>query len=848
MSSSTGSNYVGLPHTGAWLVYLNGVEVPCPSVSVNYGVWSIPEATLTFPPHRLLQRLGTEDRIEVVIFYLDDLDDPEHPEFRLLFEGEIIGWSYASSPDGRQMAFNAVADISVFTQLHFFFLNNVDAIADYTVTPGAGAAGIGQAGAFYPFSLFKKGLLVQANEKGKDSSPPDITRPFEILYNVVRGMIDTRLNDQKPSRRSIPAVNFFSRWTRKRNFLNRFAALPIFEDEVADSTAGVFPIIQAAQATTALKTMQDNLASTIGNAGTLWEVLKETYGHVFFEIAMLPTAPAARVRIEDGTIVGGPTPGVGQTNKRTEPVRLLNYFVKPQLFFGIAPTCNVMFPSMISNYTYSESYIAQPTRTYVNDQFIASALSQNVFTAAALSFGYPEEVDVILADKTGRAQAAAAKANAGNAAGSRRVSFSGKNLLVFPEEFYKGPVLSRMSVPAWFTYLKNREPKTSTSVAEQPTPASKDEAASLHALMSSYVEYEHFRGRYEKRGGAVNMAWNPYVVPGFPCVIFDQKASAFHTLGYLSNVVQSMSMEGMYTAINYSLSRTIPEMFDLLKSDLAKPENKNKIFGSAPLEPITPVRDIIQDFTRAEQFYNALFFQRQPMKNGKKASFDFREVLGYSRTDGKVDPIKLSVETQGVASTAVASANVATTFSGGASTNVNASANSSTVGAGQTTVNNVTLNTGVTIGGVVSQPVTTNNLTGTRDVVALPAFQAVFSQYDTAMQYVARPICSITDYLTFLHGAESSLELLRQEGQIAPGDARFGKDIVYFKRIKKLTYDPAYRPSAAEVGVKTAEDGTVSAYEDAPIGAENASQTRADWDSALVAYQIEMYSRQGPHE
>lgn len=848
MSSDTGTNYVGLPHTGAWLVYLNGIEVPCPSVTVNYGVWSIPEATLTFPPHRLLQRLGTEDRIEVVVFYLDDLDDPEHPEFRLLFEGEIIGWSYSSSPDGRQMSFNAVADISVFTQLHFFFLNNVDAIADYAVTPGNETAGVGQAGAFYPFSLFKKGLLVPASQKGKDSDPPDITRPFEILYNVVRGMVDTRLNDQKPSRRSIPAVNFFSRWTRKRNFLNRFAALPIFEDEVSDTTAGVFPIIQAAQATTALKTLQDNLASTIGNAGTMWEVLKETYGHVFFEVAMLPTAPAARVRIEDGTIVGGPTPAVGENYKATEPLRLLNYFVKPQLFFGIAPTCNVMFPSMVSNYTYSESYIAQPTRTYVNDQFIASALSSNVFTAAALSFGYPEEVDVILSDKTGRAQAAAAKANAGNVAGSRRVSASGKNLLVYPEEFYKGPVLSRMAVPSWFTYLKNREPKTTATVSTQPAPASAEESASLHALMASYVEYEHFRGRYEKRGGAANLAWNPYVVPGFPCVIFDQKASAFHTLGYLSNVVQSMSLGGMYTAINYSLSRTIPEMLDLLKNDLAKPENKNKIFGSAPLEPITTVRDIIQDFTKAEQFYNALFFQRQPMKNGKKASFDFREVIGYSREDGKVDPIKLSIEQQGVASVAGRPLTVTNVTQGGSTTNVNASANSSTVAAGETSVNTARVTTQVATGAVLSQLVTTNNLTGTRDVVALPAFEAVFTQYDTAMQYVARPICSITDYVTFLHGAGSSIELLEQSGQVSPGDERFGEDIVYFKRIKKLTYDPNYQPSAAEVGVKKDAEGNASAYEEAPVGAETASQTRADWDSALIAYQIEMYSRQGPHE
>lgn len=806
------SDYVGQPHRGAWLVYLNGIEVPCANATVSYGVGVIPEATLSFPPHRLLQRLGTEDRVEVVIFYLDDLADPQNPEFRLLFEGEIIGWSYTSSSHGRQMTFNAVADIAIFTQLHFFFLNNVDAVAANVANAGSGAEGVSQAGAIYPFSLFKKGLLFTTPIKPNDPPVPDVTRPFEIFYNVVRGMVDAGLD---PKRRAIPSVNFFARWVRKRNFVNRFAALPIFEDELADSTKGVFPILQAAQATSAMQSMQQNLAQTIGDAGTLWEVLKETFSHVFFEVAMLPTAPAARVRLSDGTILRPATQAASTVQGApTEPIRLLNYFVKPQMFFGIAPSCNVMFPSMISNYSYSESYVAQPTRTYVNDQFISGVLSQNVFTAAALTFGYPEEVDAVLAAKTGKAQAAAdaaAKAAgrpAGVTAGSRRVSLSGKNMLVFPEEFFKGPVVHRMPVPAWFTYLKNKEPKTSTTASSQPSAASVEESRSLHQLMSSYVSYEHFRARYEKRGGSVNMAWNPYVVPGFPCVVFDQKASSFHTVGYLNNVQQTLSRDGMDTAVNYSMARTIPEMLDLLSNELTK--NPGKTFGSAPLEPITSIRDIIQDFTRAEEFYNALFFQRQPMKEGKKASFDFREVLGYAKDDGTTDPIVVDAIDTPI----------------------------QTVGPGATTTTNVF-----------------TTLTGTRDVVPLKSFVPVFNQYDTAMKYVARPICSLIDYISFIHGG-APLETLKQSDeaiggtvippQVVDGDDRFGK-VVYFKRIKRLIQGPGATPPASVLGV-TGTGPDAVAYEGVPSGVTQYVQTRADWDSALEAYRAEMYSRKGPQE
>jgi len=819
------SDYVGKAHRGGWLVYLNGIEVPCSSVTVNYGVGMIPEASLSFPPHRLLHRLGAEDRLDVVVFYLDDLADPNKPEFRLLFEGEIMGWSYSNSSSGRQMTFNASADISIFTQLYFFFLNNVDTVAAF-VAQKSDVSGVPTGGAVYPFSLFKKGLLFTEGVKTDGPPKPDITKPYEILYNVIRGMIDSGIS---PKLRAIPSVNFFSRWVRKRNFVNRFAALPLFEDGEGDPK--VFPIIQAAQAASAMQAMQNNIATGIGNAGTIWEVLQAIYGTVLFEVAMLPTAPCARVRLSDGTIlrpgaVPPPEPLEVQRMMKQkgdiiasevdtkEPVRLINYFVKPQMFFGIAPTCNMMFPCMITNWSYAESYIAQPTRTYVNDQFISSVLPQNVATTAALTFGFPEEVGAVLkakmGDAHGSAQSAAKDAgkNTGPVARPGNISKSGKNMLVFPEEFFKGPIINRMPVPSWFTYLKNKEPPTKSTASSTPPAENVEEARSLNVLMASYVEWEHYRARYEKRGGAVNMAWNPYVVPGFPCVIFDQKSSSFHTVGYLNSVQQSLSQGGMNTAINYTMSRTIPEMLELLQADLAK--NPGLVFGCAPLEPVTPVRDIIQDFTKAEQFYNALFFQREPMSQGKKAAFDFREVLGYDNGDGTTD--KISIEAYDVPIKTVG---------------VNASTSTAVY----------------------------TNLVGDRNVVPLKGFVPVFNQYDTAMRYIARPICSITDYVAFLHGGKP-LEQLRQpdadvEGntqgpQVEDGDRRFG-NVVYYKRIKRLIQGPGPTPPAEVVGVSGTGNDAV-AYEGVASGVKSYAQTRADWDSVLEAYRAEMYSRAGPQE
>lgn len=791
MSSNT-TGYVGRAHRGAWLVYLNGIEVPCPNVSVSYGVGQIPEATLNFPPHRLLHRVGAEDRLEVAIFYLDTLIEPENPQFRLLFEGEVVGWSYVNSATGRQLSFNAVADIAIFTQMNFHFLNSADAIAGHVVANDP--SGVPQAGSVYPFSLFKKGLVYTENVSNNKVPAPDITVPFEILYNVVRGLVDANLS---PRVRSVPGVNFFARWVRKRNFVNRFAALPLLEE--GGGSSAVFPILEAAQATSALETLQTKISTSVGNAGTIMDVLREVFGHVLFEIAMLPTAPVFRANISDGTILGSPQnpPPVAEGNPR-QPIRLLNYFVKPQVYFGIAPMCNVFFPSMITSYSYSENYITQPTRTYVSEQLIANTLKPNPLNSLALQLGYPDEVNAVLRAKVGGTDPAST---------SKQVTASGTNVLLYPEEFYKGPLANRMPVPKWFTYLMNQATKNKNGTDTTQT--------SIQTLLSSYVTYEHFRGRYAKRGGAVNLAWNPYPVPGFPCVIFDQESSEFHTVGYLNSVTQNLSVGQMYTAVNYGMGRTLPEMFSLLKEEITK---TNKVWGSAPLETVQSIRDIIQDFTKAESFYNGLFFRKQAMPAGKKSSFDFREVVEYKNADGSREAIYAAAPTTVGVSTAE----------------------------GETQQ--------VQVAGV-------NNLSGDRLIVGSKKYEAAFNQYDTAMALVARPICTLGEYITFLYGEGYDGNALIGSGDIELGDQKFGQGVLYYKRIKKLRYvdvDPnSLKGAATNV---TSVNGQVAPFTSANAatpstlpanatpGMVAVGDTRANWDTVLIQYQAEMYNRKAPQK
>jgi hypothetical protein len=96
----------GLPsdnpfYQGTWVCYVNGVEVPILGFEVESAVWQIPTFRIHLFPDVLISRLGHEDRVPVQLFYLDPWYAPEKPEFRLLADGEIIGWSYSNAVGSR---------------------------------------------------------------------------------------------------------------------------------------------------------------------------------------------------------------------------------------------------------------------------------------------------------------------------------------------------------------------------------------------------------------------------------------------------------------------------------------------------------------------------------------------------------------------------------------------------------------------------------------------------------------------------------------------------------------------------------------------------------------------------
>lgn len=809
---STEFEFTPTPNTeGGFLCYVNGLEVPIVGASVSFGVGQIPTASIEFFPSQLLQRFGAEDRVPVVLFYLDTQYDPDSPAYRLLFDGEITDWSYRSQAGARSVSANAVADISIFQQMIYGFMNTIGKLGENAANPDSNV--LAETGAFYGYSLFQDGLLYRGWGQGATAQAtpaPTIKRPFDLLYNVVRAILDYRvpLHNQ-----AIPIANFFRRWARRQNFHNKFVACPDF-DEVPDGTTEVFPLLRAARSTALLQTMQDDMSAAAPNSN-VYDLLTQLFNTVYCEIAMLPTAPCHRVNLKTGLIEGPSNatvnPGAeeeGGDFQPTHPFRVANYFAKPQALFAIPPSCNVVFPSMVTSISYAESFRAQPTRVYLNEDFVDMTLPGAQLASAVLTLAYPPQAAAAMQEKLSIRLTDPANINQQ----TQDLVATGMNILVWPEEFFKGPVPSRGQIPAVFGFLIRQiqqEPPPAGETAEQT--ASKQD--SIRRLLDIYAEYEYYKQRYAQRGGSVDMVWNPYVVPGYPCIIFD-KEGGLNQVGYVNNVVHQLSSRGMSTSFNYSFGRTLNEWVGLIRDDSTR---AGRVLGSGPIEPVDAVRQALQDQAKAEIHYDTLLHGKRVIRD-KAASIQRAAAVFVQDLLENHDGTHLTVSGPTESSSPLMARPP----------------------------------TGHTPPAVTGTPVVDAKLD--KPLKLAHAFERVAKDTAAALTYVARPICTLQEYVLFLHGGQVPADIRRTWrsisvlGAVSPA----GK----YDRIKKYVTGPGATPAAAVAGAgigppppgSTQSTASTSGVLGQPLNSLTTPQTRADWDSILIAYREEVRVKVEPLE
>jgi hypothetical protein len=134
-----------------------------------------------------------------------------------------------------------------------------------------------------------------------------------------------------------------------------------------------------------------------------------------------------------------------------------------------------------------------------------------------------------------------------------------------------------------------------------------------------------------QRQAAVQMKFNPYIVPGFPSMLFDSMRTRFHMVGYIQAVSHSASAAGggnISTSVQMTCCRTLPEFINDVRADAERFRSR---VTAAPAEIIDQIRERMQDEDNAEAFYRRLFYGNGPRAGNAPTAFRWTEAMGYSR-------------------------------------------------------------------------------------------------------------------------------------------------------------------------------------------------------------------------
>lgn len=845
---------------GAFLVYIAGIHVPATAISVDFNIMGFPTATVSLPADNLLQKLGEEDRVPLVIFFLDKWYSPSNPAagikptWRLLFDGDITGWSYSRSPHSRVMNFTAVSSNAVLEAMSVIYLSGKgkEQVATDSHSKVESIA-VGHYAPTQVLEFFKRGAY----------GTQDIKRPMDFIRNLLVGMKiggppkagdykkidakDLELQDknssevtakdyedlrQKYAKDAPASAEFFVKFNHKAKIDKRWIASKIEDVAIRGTKAQntkpteTHPVDlpQPAGATEPAKVSDEaftaimkrmtfdgirtNFSQQKSMQDSFWGLIQTFYHQVMYNVIQIPTAQY--VKVEGKDVEAMDVPLDNQSKDGLE--RLGNCMSVPNLAFALSPACNVFTPAMVTDFSFSEDYQKQNTRVLVDSTF------SEVYNVGEFKyrFGFPADQNTLFEK-------------------SNVVKRSPDNILIYPEEYFKGPVVSRPQAPPYYLTLEQvsryqrardhkKADKNGLAIANNKTAQSNndiDRATKVsigkwrQELLYSFAKSFYLENKYTYRGGTISLAFNPYVIPGMTFTMLDNDDfDQFHLTGLVTGVNISMTNASATTSLSYTAGRTLKEVYEQVFAENTygpdvgisdrdtSTQNISEIYSTAPIIPVKSLADSLQVDVHAADYYKNLLWAPDtltPNTGGKIRPFIFKHSTYFTATTGDhlADP----------------------TISGKISSELRRKLKGGT--------GDITKIFPGSISNIVEDTNTNTVSSFDLELNILDEEKDNLSNYDVSMQRASRPICSITDYMKMFNPPAT----LNAAQQVVETSGEFGIEYPVTLRIyvvnKEELGDNFIRPSAK-----------VDGNPESPT-----SEFRRDWPSKLLEYRDRVKNR-----
>lgn len=269
--------------------------------------------------------------------------------------------------------------------------------------------------------------------------------------------------------------------------------------------------------------------------------------------------------------------------------------VKPETLFVNAPSCNLIFPVIKSQISYTRSFKQEPTRLIqISDPVAALQGAANPTPTQLLCMMFTEQEDSGTT-RNGLPMYKQYVMSLGEHSNLTDKVHPMTNLTEY--EKANGIRCSTSNKGAdLYLFLKSDLAASAQGADDEQYVISlasdTSDMSSVGNTLAKLARYELLRQRYVTRTGSIEMYFNPYIVPGFPFVSIETTENGLNIYGYVTSVVHSFTDRSWSTTVNFNCAHMdyeqTPEAYPIIESEYASklPDTYKDMLGDN-IVPIT---------------------------------------------------------------------------------------------------------------------------------------------------------------------------------------------------------------------------------------------------------------------
>jgi len=584
-----------------WRVFVSGVEIPHLGGNLTFGRNSYGQGSIQVEPDALVHDFRPNSKVHVFFFdryghgppaTTDEEDDESvdveptpgsgDPDdllnnYRLLFEGELIGVGQSKSPNSRQMTLNVGGEFRTLQRSKMF------------------QASVGGA---FTTPLITGGLAVPEMVVDTGQGGADVLSLAALADNFLDAQSDA-LKEETKYYRTSTKPDFAERMIAMTAFMSSFSGalrLQTVRSRLINKIAGVpdQTLNRFMRLTLSNKVFQEAQGRITGQESVL-DLLSHFCKNAFYSWYHIPgpyTPPAASVPYVDarnGRVTSVPgQPSSPEDVKLPENLKLTNkqgrgvfnfirdfyrndYLFLPELYFAMPPPCNFFFPDDNDSISYGRTFDAEPTRFVVTEPYFSDGQAAYFAPPWLLRNLGPQEQERAQSSEFYTANVAMFEGLKAGGSSGRRAEYDlaspyispqstgsnrgGINMLAVmtDDEIEKGILCSN-------TY-HNMEFFSAISKTSEKRDELRREANFMKTEGELQNDYEHFMTELAmyrflmenaRREANVTVKGHTWCVPGFSAAIFDRDSVY---LGFIEQVTFTWDVGANVESTNIGMSR-----------------------------------------------------------------------------------------------------------------------------------------------------------------------------------------------------------------------------------------------------------------------------------------------------